>query len=115
MNCVDIIEEEHSFGLIIRETTTSNPCNVILPTPTQENANDIYFHFSEDYLNEFGAYYVSLFIMANYARYYQDKWMKDMEQNEPISLIAKKLMDTALERAPLLILGELSSIQFVVE
>lgn len=66
-------------------------------------------------LNEFGYFYVSLFICGMYARYYPYLWIKDIEKNEDISLAIELLMKIAQERVPLLILSELSDSYYLVQ
>jgi hypothetical protein len=66
-------------------------------------------------LNAFGMYYVALFIIGNYARYYPDLWMKDMQQSSPLSLIVEELLRDASIYLLLLSLSELSRIYFVTE
>jgi hypothetical protein len=59
-------------------------------------------------LNEFGFYYVALFICGNYARYYPDFWMRDIEVSSSLALVVESLVDSAQRRLPLLSLAQLS-------
>ena len=56
--------------------------------------------------NEFGLIYVSMYILGNYARYFPEKWMFDVETASPLALGAIELMSAAAERVPVLALGE---------
>jgi hypothetical protein len=59
-------------------------------------------------VNEFGYLYVSLFICGNYARYFPDYWLNDVEQNSPLALAVEELIRIAEIRMPLLLLSELT-------
>jgi len=59
-------------------------------------------------LNEFGVFYVALFISGNYARYYPDKWLYEIDHNTPLVLALEEMLSAAFERVPLLALSELS-------
>jgi hypothetical protein len=64
-------------------------------------------------LNEFGYLYVALFIIGNYARYYPDYWMQDVEQCSPLALAIEQLVSVAERRMAWLAFSELSRICFV--
>ena len=64
-------------------------------------------------LNEFGFIYVALYIVGNYARYYPDLWMRDVERSSPLSLVIEELLAMAAQRMPLLTLSELAGTCFV--
>jgi hypothetical protein len=66
-------------------------------------------------LNEFGYLYVGMYILGNYARYFPDRWIVDVEQGAPIALAAEEFLALADWRAPLLTLSELSQSYFVVQ
>jgi hypothetical protein len=59
-------------------------------------------------LNEFGYLYVGLYIAGNYARYYPDRWLADVEHSSPLALAIEELIAVAEERVPLLALSELT-------
>ena len=70
--------------------------------------NDVRFWLDEQPpLNEFGWYYLALFIVGNYARYYPDRWIVDVG-NTPLALAIDELLRTAVIRVPLLALSEMS-------
>jgi hypothetical protein len=87
-----------------------------IPHACTLTANRVWF-WPEDnkrsWLNEFGWYYIALFIAGNYARYYPDKWVADVEQYTPLALAIDELLRSAVERVPLLALSELSRVYFV--
>jgi hypothetical protein len=66
-------------------------------------------------LNEFGFIYVALFIAGNYARYYPDRWVSDVENSTPLALAIEELLAVAETRMPWLILSELSGSYHVFE
>lgn len=58
-------------------------------------------------LNEFGYLYVALFLAGNYARYYPDLWLQDVERSSALALAIEELCAIAEWRAPWLALCEL--------
>jgi hypothetical protein len=64
-------------------------------------------------LNEFGYLYVALYIAGNYARYYPDRWIADVEASTPLGLAIEQLMSTATERMALLTLSELMQTYYI--
>jgi hypothetical protein len=66
-------------------------------------------------LNEFGFFYVALFLAGNYARYYPDKWLQDVESSTPLALAIEELCAISRWRVPWLTLSELEMTLFVNE
>ena len=81
-----------------------------MPSAFQENTEDIEFCLQNNCLTEFGVYYVALYILGNYARYYPEQWMVDVERSTPLSLAAHELMAAAEVKVPLLALAEISRV-----
>jgi hypothetical protein len=52
--------------------------------------------------------YVALYILGNYARYFPDLWMRDVEQSSPLALAVEKLLEVAAVRMPLAALSEMT-------
>ncbi len=73
------------------------------------------FWLRNEPLNEFGFFYVALFIAGNYARYYPDKWLADVEQSSFLALAIEELLYLAEERVPLLALSELTRAYHIIE
>lgn len=78
--------------------------------PDLENA---WLATRKESLNEFGLLYVALHIAGNFARYYPDKWLAHIEASSPLALAIDRLTEITFERAPLLLVGELSQRCFV--
>lgn len=66
-------------------------------------------------LNEFGYLYVALYIIGNYARYYPDKWLLDVETHSPLSLAIEALVRCVEHRVALLSYSEFSRAYNVVD
>jgi hypothetical protein len=66
-------------------------------------------------LNEFGFFYVALYIVGNYARYFPDRWILDVETSTPLALAVERMLTIAQWRVPLLALSEMSRTYFVPE
>ena len=75
------------------------------------------YMFYDNYtaLNGFGMYYVALFIISNYARYYPDLWISDIEHSSPLSLVVEELLNSATNEIPMLALSELARRYYVAE
>jgi hypothetical protein len=58
-------------------------------------------------LNEFGYFYAGLFMAGNYARYYPDRWLDQIERSTPLALAIEELCSIAEWRVPWLTLCEL--------
>lgn len=50
---------------------------------------------------------MSLYILGNYARYYPDKWLADVEKSSPLALAVDELMHVVEQRLGLLTYSEL--------
>jgi YaaC-like Protein len=86
-----------------------------IPYSSALNTNEIYFWPRHVPLNEFGLLYVALYICGNYARYYPDFWIKDVETHAAVALAIEELIHLAEHRMALLALSELSRTYFVPE
>ena len=64
-------------------------------------------------LNEFGFFYVALFILGNYARYFPDKWIPDVDDATPIAHVVDEFMALAYQRLPLIALCELGQCLYI--
>jgi hypothetical protein len=85
------------------------------PNSFQISVDEVLFCADNEVLNEFGIYYVGLFILGNYARYYPDMWMIDVETSSPLYLLATEFMNCAEARIPLLTFSELSRVSTVLQ
>ncbi len=85
----------------------------MLPNGTAVGETLFRFWPGEPPLNEFGLFYYALFIVGNYARYFPDKWIADVEENTALALAVEEMMTAATARVPLLALSELSRIYHV--
>ena len=84
-----------------------------MPHATTWSTKEIQFWPSEQPLNEFGFIYVALYILGNYARYFPDQWMRDVEQSSPLALAVEELLAMVAVRMPLLTLSEMERTYFV--
>ena len=78
--------------------------------------DDTYFWPSSDdetHLNYFGWLYVAAFILGAYARYYPDKWMRDIEEATYLAAASDAFYRIAAEHGPLATLSEISRLYYV--
>jgi hypothetical protein len=64
-------------------------------------------------LNEFGYFYLALFLAGNYARYFPDKWLFDVETASPLALAIERLCEISEWRVPWLALCEMDLMLYV--
>jgi hypothetical protein len=81
---------------------------VLLPSGSVWNEGKVRLWPRQMPLNEFGYFYVALFIAGNYARYYPDLWLADVEQCTPLALAVEELLWQAERRMACLTLSELT-------
>jgi hypothetical protein len=106
---VDFVPVGQNGGNITFSCDEDDAPKVKIPHASMLSENDVRFWLDErPPLNEFGWYYVALFIAGNYARYYPDRWVVDVERNTPLALAIDELLRTAVFRVPLLALSEMS-------
>lgn len=86
-----------------------------LPPAAMVDTNEWRMWTSTPPLNEFGYFYAALFLAGNYARYYPDKWLHDVEHSSPLSLAIEELCSAAGWRVPWLALSELGMTLLVNE
>lgn len=109
---LNVLELQSGLILTMDATVDGAPC-VLFPHGVNVSKNQVLFSCKETTLNEFGLFYVSLYIAGNYARYYPDKWLPDIDAASPIALAIEELIACAEERIPLLVLSELSQIYHI--
>ncbi|WP_442895877.1 YaaC family protein [Bradyrhizobium sp. AZCC 2262] len=117
-NLVDRIDlREAGTGIVVTLTSDSVNGHASFPVPGAAMINTAEWRMwtNDPPLNEFGFYYVGLYLAGNYARYYPDKWLADVEASSPISLAIEEMCSTAEWRAPWLTLCELDRKLFVNE
>lgn len=81
--------------------------NLILPSSVSQTPDEVIFWPDENFLNEFGILYVALYILGNYARYFPDHWIEDVNRHTDLAFLCLALIEVAERRLPLLTLGEL--------
>jgi hypothetical protein len=103
----------HSGGIIQWEDPPGEHMGVSIPNGTTWTSGEVRFWPCDQPLNEFGFIYIALYIAGNYARYFPDLWMRDVERSSPLALVIEELLAMAARRMPLLALSELSGIYYV--
>ena len=113
VNYIDIHEFPSGYVLSLRELNA--PYHMELPHAVCISDEDVFFSCGDNQLGEFGNLYVSLNILGNFARYYPDKWMPNIEKNSAFANVVEELCANAFKRLPLLTLSELSRTYHVLE
>jgi hypothetical protein len=107
---VDLLNiTELSSGVILKIASRDGRlARFMVPQSSTWSKEEVRFFASNQSLNEFGLFYVSFFIAGNFARYYPDKWLQEIERATPLALAIEELIHQAEERIPLLSLSELT-------
>lgn len=95
-------QELHS-GAIIKSTFFKQFAerSINFPSGITVSIGNTYFMPKVPSLNEFGLYYVGLYILGMFCRYYPDIWMNEVERHTDFAMLAEAFLDAALERLPL--------------
>lgn len=105
---------EIGLGLhLVLQNDSVERVGIPLPPAAMVSANEWRMWTNAPRLNEFGYLYVALFIAGNYARYYPDRWLADVEGSTPLAIAIEQLCTLADWRAPWLSLCEFEGILFV--
>lgn len=113
---IHVNEFPSGYGIAwTRDRTQLEPFGASLPDSFQESAARLFLLSRDLGLNEFGLYYVALFILGSYARYYPDYWLRAVEESWPLAIVAEELVKHSAERAPLLLAGEFESCVFLAQ
>lgn len=110
---VEIVELRSGYIIRDKFQTGTDACGATYPNAFQITDEDLFFSLNNQSLNEFGVLYAGIYILGNYARYYPDQWMKDVEQSSDLALAVETFIKIVEERAALLTLSELSQVYFV--
>jgi hypothetical protein len=98
---------EWSSGLNIKaKNSFGTRVDIRLPHGINVSKSDVRVFPLNVSLNEFGLLYVALYIVGNYARYFLDRWLADVDRSTPLALGVEELISQAERRMPLLALSE---------
>ncbi|MET4312846.1 hypothetical protein [Bradyrhizobium sp. RT4b] len=106
----------HEIGEGLHIVTRNDALEVVstpLPPAAMVSTKEWRMWTNDPALNEFGYLYTALFIAGNYARYFPDRWLADVEASTPLSLAIEQLCTLAEWRVPWLALCELDGVLLV--
>ncbi len=89
---IDVQQGASTTAVIRLKLKVGYPSGCRIPHVMVDEDGQNYFQPSELPLNEFGYFYVALFIAGNYARYYPDLWVKDIEASSELSFFIEVLV-----------------------
>jgi len=101
------VTELQSGCIITVRSYPNTPPLCFFPVASCQSPTETFFSTSDAPLNEFGFIYFAFFILGNYARYYPDIWIRDIESSAPLSLAVEALVEGFNQRVPLLALSEM--------
>ncbi len=111
----DISELGTGCVIVISEDWVNSPVGMPMPPAAMIAPEEWRMWTNSPCLNEFGYLYVALFLAGNYARYYPDQWMLDVERSTPLGLAIEELCEISEWRVPWLTLCELGRTLLVNE
>jgi hypothetical protein len=112
---IDLFEVGSGLHIDMRNDWVNGNVSFPIPPAATVNSEEWRIWTNKPALNEFGYFYVALFLAGNYARYYPDRWLQDVEQSTPLALAIEELCTLAEWRAPWLSLCELDMTVYVNE
>lgn len=118
LGCVtDVIIREYSSGLWLSMEIGQEADFRSIQLPGHVNMSRKYtlLRTNRIQLNEFGVIYAAAYIGGMFARYCPEHWAKSVDSHDLLSQIVTDAMDAAEERGPLLLLGELQGIEYILE
>jgi hypothetical protein len=115
MHALEFAEVGGGLQIDIKSDWINGNTGLPLPPAATIDTNEWRLWTNSPPLNEFGYFYMALFLAGNYARYYPDKWLMDVEQSTPLGLAIEELCNIAEWRVPWLALCELDMNMYVNE
>lgn len=113
VNFVDLHEIGSGFQISIQSDWTNFDLSMPVPHASMINTREFRMWCNKPTLNEFGHIYVAMYLAGNYARYFPDQWLFDVETATPLALAIEELCDMSAWRAPWLALCELDRTLYV--
>jgi hypothetical protein len=110
LHCREVSE---GFILNLQGERNEPPPPFHLPEGVTLDVRNTYLRPASSVLNEFGCFYVSLYISGMFCRYFPDLWMKHIGEHSEFSLLVEQLCFDAIERLPLLTLSELDQTAYI--
>jgi hypothetical protein len=114
MERINFQERPHGGIITLSANQDSTPGGINIPNGSTWRKSEIRLWPTLQPLNEFGYLYVALYITGNYARYYPDRWLRDVEQKSPLALAVEELVYIAEQRMAMLAYSELTRIYHVI-
>lgn len=67
------------------------------------------------FLNEFGYFYVGLYIVGMISRYYPQTWIRELREGSYVTSLIHEFVEHSLHRVPMLALGQLEKTIFLYD
>lgn len=120
-NAIDEFEVvEIANGLIVTWTENltdqrRNASSFSMPEGFFDSEGSIFFVGDGHYLNEFGYYYVALYIAGMITRYHPNIWIKEQRASSSGAALIDELVEHAISRVPLLAASALERFVYLYE
>lgn len=108
MEQLEIVEMVGGYGVSWKHGPGNPGPDFNFPNSMQAESEFVYFCTRNSSLNEFGLLYSGMYILGNYARYFPEQWMADVESASELATASEAFIACAESRAPVLVLSELS-------
>jgi hypothetical protein len=112
VSCLEIVQ---GYEIVLKFDWINQGMQIPLPAAAMINTKEFRMWSNQPPLNEFGYFYIALYLAGNYARYYPDKWLHDVTNSSPLALAIEELCDIATWRVPWLTLSEMDMSIYVQE
>jgi hypothetical protein len=88
---IDVYEAGLAATIIIRNDWVNGGVRLPFPPAASINTQEWRMWTNSPPLTEFGYLYVAMYLAGNYARYFPDKWLLDVETSTSLSLAIEEL------------------------
>lgn len=116
--CADLVvpmDFQNGAGFSLNYPSSADYIQAKLPPGFAIYQRETLFSADDLQLNEFGIFYVASYIAGMFARYYPEYWARSLESGNQTYQIIDSIMSAALNRAPLLLLGEFRDRCYIYE
>jgi hypothetical protein len=110
---ITVVEIGAGYQLLLQADWINGHCGMLLPPAAMIDTSEWKMWCNKPSLNEFGYFYLALYLAGNYARYFPDKWLVDVEGSSPLALAIEELCDLSEWRVPWLSLCEMDMTLYV--
>lgn len=113
---IELVEVGAGLAVLWRPPLDMPSGGFVSPENFQISVDDLFFlSLDDESLNEFGYYYIALYIAGMVTRYHPQLWIKELRDNTEMTVLIDELVDQALARVPLLVASQLEDTIYIYD